>query len=136
MTKIIPTSQAAAQKLRDINRYGIAAQGRSELIAHHKGKHLTRDEAIRAYCYGCMGYYTDGKADCQQADCPLHPFMPYKTLNNVPTAPVQPLPEKNVGFPDSSPKAERLLSKREGTCLKASNSIQKSLICLVNPIDE
>jgi hypothetical protein len=89
-------------RVREISAYGIAAQGRAELIAHLSGKRLTRDQAIRAYCYDCMGYFEDGKADCKQADCPLRPFMPYKTLNNVAVGLVQPSPEKNAGVSDSS----------------------------------
>jgi len=114
MTRTFPTSPAAAQRLCDIKRYGIAAQGRAELNAHVKGKHLTRDKAIRAFCYDCMGYFEDGKADCKQIDCPLYRFMPYKMSNNVLAGLVQLLPEKNASVPDSSiiiPNAERYFAE-------------------------
>jgi hypothetical protein len=67
------------ERIRNIKKYGIAAIGRSELIAHLQGHRLYASKAIRAFCYDCMGWYADGKKDCQQENCPLYPFMPYKT---------------------------------------------------------
>lgn len=52
-------------------------QGRNEYIKYLKGGKLTQREAIKAYCYDCMGYYDDGSQDCHSDICPLRPFMPY-----------------------------------------------------------
>lgn len=67
--------------IREIKKHGTAAGGRSELIEHLQGRRLYASKAIRAFCYDCMGWYTDGKMDCKQEECPLHPFMPYKTTS-------------------------------------------------------
>lgn len=40
-------------------------------------KKLTMLNAIRAKCHDCMGYYTDGKTDCENFECPLYNWMPY-----------------------------------------------------------
>lgn len=42
---------------------------------------VTRTGAILAHCHQCMGYYQDGKEDCQTLGCPLYPFMPYRKLD-------------------------------------------------------
>jgi hypothetical protein len=67
------------EKISQIRKSGIAAGGRSELIEHLQGHRLYASKAIRAFCYDCMGWYADGKNDCHQDDCPLYPFMPYRT---------------------------------------------------------
>jgi len=64
--------------LDEITRNGKKAKGRIELIRHLKGNKITRDQAIRAKCYDCMGYFADGVQDCEVAECSLYPFMPYK----------------------------------------------------------
>ena len=38
----------------------------------------TRAASILAHCWQCLGYYEDGKTDCENVKCPLYPFMPYK----------------------------------------------------------
>lgn len=68
---------SADQKIVEIRRYGKKARGRSEMIAFLQGRRLTASQAVRAYCYECMGYYADEIEDCQCSTCPLHPFMPY-----------------------------------------------------------
>ncbi len=62
-----------------ISERGIAAQGQKELRRHQHGERLTARQAMRALCYDCMGGYIDGKRDCGQTACPLHPYMPYRT---------------------------------------------------------
>lgn len=39
---------------------------------------LTRALAIRYKCHDCLAQYTDGKVDCENNDCALYSFMPYK----------------------------------------------------------
>ena len=54
------------------------AKGKNELDKYLDGKRITFRQACIAKCYDCMGGYTDGKFDCDIADCPIHPFMPYR----------------------------------------------------------
>jgi len=53
-------------------------QGRRELIKHLRGERLTRQEAIKATCFDCTGWYADGAYDCEIETCPLYPYMPYR----------------------------------------------------------
>jgi hypothetical protein len=39
---------------------------------------ITRKTAIEAHCWQCLGFYADGKQDCQNPRCPLYEFMPYR----------------------------------------------------------
>ncbi|MBN2180139.1 MAG: hypothetical protein JW743_12025 [Deltaproteobacteria bacterium] len=61
----------------DIEKYGITASGKRELLKYLSGERLTRKEAMLAKCYECMNGYTDGKVDCQVESCPLYPYMPF-----------------------------------------------------------
>lgn len=66
------------EKLIDeIERHGKTARGKKELIKHLEGGRLTLKQAVNAHCYSCMGYYGDGKQDCNMSRCPLHPFNAY-----------------------------------------------------------
>ena len=67
-----------SKTLLSIRMDGISAKGRTDLIKFVSGGRLTPLRAIQAKCYDCMGYYADGKRDCEQHDCPLHRFMPYR----------------------------------------------------------
>ncbi len=64
-------------KVEDVERVGLLAAGKNELIKHLEGNRLTQKQAINAKCYDCMGYFIDGRADCLMPDCPLYPFMRY-----------------------------------------------------------
>lgn len=65
-------------KITEIEKYGIKARGKKEIVKHLSGKKITMLQAIKAKCYDCMGYYSDGKMDCQIPSCSLYPFMPYQ----------------------------------------------------------
>ena len=56
------------------------AKGNKELKKHLLGDRLTRRQAMLAKCADCMGYYIDGRLDCQMPECALYPFMPYGTF--------------------------------------------------------
>ena len=56
------------------------ARGNKELRKHILGDRLSLKKAVLAKCADCMGYYFDGRFDCQMPDCPLYPFMPYRVL--------------------------------------------------------
>ena len=52
-------------------------RGKKELLAHLNGEKTILSEAVRAKCYDCMGYYSDGRQDCACPLCSLYPFNPY-----------------------------------------------------------
>lgn len=54
------------------------SSGNSFLLKYLQGGELTRDQAIRAKCADCCGYYVDGRMDCEVPTCPLYPFSPYR----------------------------------------------------------
>lgn len=64
--------------LRELQE-GASAQGNRFLEMHLSGDRLTQRQAIIAQCYFCMGYYVDGRRDCGCEECPLYPYMPYKS---------------------------------------------------------
>ncbi len=59
------------------------ARGNKEFKKHEMGDRLTQRQAILAKCADCVGFYVDGKVDCQMPDCPLYPFMPYRAQKEV-----------------------------------------------------
>jgi hypothetical protein len=63
--------------ISDIEKHGKTARGKKELIKHLDGGRLTLKQAVNAHCYSCLGYYADGKQDCNMSKCTLHPFMAY-----------------------------------------------------------
>jgi len=63
--------------IAEIKRYGKTARGRQEMIKHLEGERLTLKQAVNARCYDCMGFYSDGKLNCNMRRCPLHRFMAY-----------------------------------------------------------
>lgn len=54
------------------------SSGRNFLLKHLYGDKLTRDQAIKAKCADCCGYYIDGRLDCEISGCPLYRYMPYR----------------------------------------------------------
>lgn len=66
------------QQIDQWTRTGIKATGRGDLLNYFRGEELTRQEAIQAHCYQCMGGYGDGEdRDCRNPPCPLYPFHPH-----------------------------------------------------------
>ena len=55
-----------------------ASRGKTFLLKYLRGSVLTRDQAIKAKCCDCMGYNIDGRIDCQDHDCPLYLYIPYR----------------------------------------------------------
>ena len=51
--------------------------GSADLARYLAGKQLTPSRTLRAKCCDCQGNYTDGKEDCNNRNCPVHPWMPY-----------------------------------------------------------
>lgn len=89
-------------------------QGRKEYIKYLEGGKLTQREAIKAYCYDCMGYYDDGAQDCESDICPLRPFMPYV---------VAPLKQKKIVKQETVDKMLRTkLSKQQADAEVKSTS--------------
>jgi hypothetical protein len=72
------------QQIGQWKRFGIKAKGKEELLGHFNGDDLTRQEAIAAHCYECMGGYGDGEdRDCQNPPCPLYPYHPYNPNKRI-----------------------------------------------------
>jgi hypothetical protein len=67
------------EKIAKIAEIGKECSGRRELVSFLEGKSITRVQAIKALCYECMGYYSDGRECCGCTECPLFPFTPYST---------------------------------------------------------
>ena len=44
---------------------------------HLEQQFLTQRQRILAACAECLGFYQDGREDCQCPGCPLYPLMPY-----------------------------------------------------------
>jgi len=61
-----------------INEFGKEAKGRRELLRHFGGERNTIRQMVLAKCYDCMGYFNDGKIDCEVTLCPLYPIMAYR----------------------------------------------------------
>ncbi len=65
------------QIIEEIEKYGIQAAGRTECLKIHRGEKVSLSAAVKAKCYECMGYYQDGKADCECPTCELYAWMPF-----------------------------------------------------------
>jgi hypothetical protein len=65
------------ERIKNIRQYGKTARGKNELLKYLSGQRLTLKQAVYAHCYDCMGFYADGKLDCDMPYCSLHPFMTY-----------------------------------------------------------
>lgn len=71
---------STAEKKKDIEKYGVSAQGRKEYLKILKGEHASYKERCIAMCYECMGYYSDGRETCTDETCPLYMIMPYRKI--------------------------------------------------------
>lgn len=67
---------------RDVEKEGISARGRKEILMFCEGKKMSASQAVRAFCYQCMGYHNNPgeNRDCINPVCPLYPLMPYSSL--------------------------------------------------------
>lgn len=50
--------------------------GQRELIKYLEGGDISRVQAVKAYCYDCLGMGDTGK--CDQESCPLLPWSPFR----------------------------------------------------------
>lgn len=66
------------QLVKEVEKSGGFGKGKVDLLSHLRGNRITRNEAIKAKCYECCGYYGDGRGDCGINSCPLYGFMPYR----------------------------------------------------------
>lgn len=63
------------------SNYNKRAKGRAERIRYLDGGHLTPVEAIKAHCYECQNGYDDRIADCENKECSIYPYHPYRGFN-------------------------------------------------------
>ena len=68
----------AMTKIEKVDKHGIKARGKREYLAFLRGSKLTFKQCILARCYECCNLYQDGKKDCENKECPLHLYMPYR----------------------------------------------------------
>jgi hypothetical protein len=73
-----PADGAPTKVLQDIRKYGVSAIGKTDYKRFLASGKVTPLQGVKAKCYDCMGFYQDGKVDCEQVSCPLYPFMPYR----------------------------------------------------------
>lgn len=64
---------------------------------------MTKKERIEYQCWECMGFYSDGKQDCENTRCPLYEYMPYRKM------------EPEQWFKDLRPRAVGQQKKKEPT---------------------
>jgi len=64
--------------LETVTKYGTESSGKKYLIRYLKGEKVTLKQAVLGNCCACMGYYADGRNDCEIPECPLYPHMPYR----------------------------------------------------------
>lgn len=54
-----------------------ASTGRTLYLKYLNGHKLNARQSVIAFCFDCMGFYHDGRHDCESYLCPHYPFMPY-----------------------------------------------------------
>ncbi len=59
---------------------GKRARGKKEFEKFKKGEKLTYKQSVLAKCFECMCGYADGKVDCEVKSCPLHAYMPFRSI--------------------------------------------------------
>jgi hypothetical protein len=102
----------AMEVLDDIEKNGVSARGKSELVKHLHGERLTIRQMAIAKCYDCMGYYSDGRGtDCEIEECSLYPIMPYRKQG-----------EKYVGKSGGKPMSEERKEKMRAVLRAARES--------------
>lgn len=65
--------------IKQVEEHGKLKQGKTVLLKHYSGQKTTRQEAIQAKCYDCMGYFQDEGLDCENSSCPLYPYFQYSS---------------------------------------------------------
>ena len=76
--KQLALARERARLIKEIEANGLNARGKKELIAHLKGEKIKRSAAMRAQCYQCMGYFTDGREECIIETCPMYEYRSFK----------------------------------------------------------
>ncbi len=67
--------------IEEIENHGTLSGGKTALLKYLRGEKISRPAAVKAKCCDCMGYYADGRVDCENPTCPLYPYMPYRGKN-------------------------------------------------------
>jgi len=52
----------------------------SDEVKRPERKKATLKYAVDSKCAECMGYWVDGKVDCEVTNCSLYPWQPYRKL--------------------------------------------------------
>jgi hypothetical protein len=76
-------SPAIAQKhklaglVAEVSR-GKQTRGRNAMLRYFAGEPISRVEAMLAKCSECMCWHFDGLLDCENPQCSMYPWMPYR----------------------------------------------------------
>ena len=54
------------------------SSGKRFLLKILQGDKVNRGDSLLAKCCECMGYYVDGRYDCEVPLCPIYRYMPYR----------------------------------------------------------
>lgn len=94
----------------DIETNGRAFKGKKDLLRFVNGEKLTQREAIRAFCYQCMGYQNNPgeDPDCENPVCPLYTYFPYSKCKTK----IRKASEKTKLQASENIKKNRLLKKK------------------------
>ena len=121
MPRMTAPSPAAAQRIKDILKFGRQASGQAAYLKYLRGDALPASSAIRAMCYSCLGNCADGSYDCKDFCCPLYPWQPYKE-KSTPTYANMCITGKNAGaLGDNHP----LHGKYQNTAIWEGEVIEK-----------
>jgi len=75
---MVPKAFLLASQQLKIIQTAPTSSGKTFLLKHYAGERLARWQAVAAKCCDCMGFYIDGRIDCQVPGCPLYLFMAYR----------------------------------------------------------
>lgn len=95
------------------------------LSAKSEEAKLTMLLAIKAKCWDCMGYYTDGKIDCENFECPLYNWMPYAEYQ--PLTPWLKYNPKRVGKITWEASKRKMTDEQRAALKKRMKKMQKAM---------
>ena len=80
VSKTIPSPLPRSEIRRKLKHWK-ESQGRTAYRKYLSGEPIGRKEAMLAHCAYCMGGFVDGRTNCECPECPLYPWMPYRSKN-------------------------------------------------------
>ncbi len=68
--------EIVSSRLRQLKEAPVS-QGKRYLEEYYTGIKLNPRHSIVAFCCECLGFFVDGRSDCEMPQCPLYVYMPY-----------------------------------------------------------